>query len=239
MLIDDVQFLAGREATQEEFFNTFNELYLAGKQIVLTSDRRPTEIPRLEQRLVSRFAGGVVADIQEPDLDMRAAILRQKAAARGASLEEDVILALAEKVQGSIRQLEGTLNQLLAVATTQRIAPSPEMIPGILRNTAPSGRFVSPQEIVATVCRRFNLKQEELLSACRSKEVVLPRQVAAYLLRKVGGASLNQIGQLLGGKDHSTILHGIKKIEKEIKENEFLQNQVESVRGEILGKTCI
>jgi chromosomal replication initiator protein len=238
LLIDDIQFLAGREATQEEFFNTFNELYLAGKQIILTSDRRPAEIPRLEQRLVSRFAGGVVADIQEPDLDMRAAILRQKATAQGAHLQEDVILTLAEKIEGSIRQLEGALNQLLAVSSTQRIDPSAELARGILQNRAPAERFLSSQEIIATVGRCFHLTPEELRSSSRIQGIVLPRQIAAYLLRKIGRASLNQIGQLLGGKDHSTILHGIKKIERELPENQFLQNQVELIRGEILGKNC-
>lgn len=238
LLIDDIQFLAGREATQEEFFNTFNELYLAGKQIVLTSDRRPADIPRLEQRLVSRFAGGVVADIQEPDLDMRAEILRQKAAAQGAHLQEDVILTLAEKIEGSIRQLEGALHQLLAVSATQRLTPSTELARGILQNRAPAERFLSPREIITTVCRCFHTTLEELRSSRRTQEVVLPRQIAAYLLRKISRTSLNQIGQLLGGKDHSTILHGIKKIEKELPENQFLRNQVELIRGEILGKKC-
>lgn len=238
LLIDDIQFLAGREATQEEFFNTFNELYLSGKQIIMTSDRRPTEIQRLEQRLVSRFAGGVVADIQEPDLDMRAEILRQKAVARGVNLQEDVIFTLAEKIEGSIRQLEGTLNQLLAIASTQKISPSTELARGILQNRAPVARFVSPQEVINIVCRHFNINPEELCSAKRSQEVVLPRQIAAYLIRKINRASLNQIGQLMGGRDHSTILYGIEKIEKEIPESRFLQNQVESIRGEILGKTC-
>ncbi len=236
LLIDDIQFLAGREATQEEFFNTFNELYLAGKQIVLTSDRPPAEIQRLEQRLVSRFAGGVVADIQEPDLDMRAEILRRKAAARGTNLREETVLALAEKVAGSIRQLEGALNQLLAIAATQKIEPSPELAQGILRTQCSSNQEISPQTIISATCRRFGVTPEDLRSASRAQEIVLPRQIAAYLLRKINRSSLNQIGRLMGGRDHSTVLHGIEKIEKEIAENEILRNQVELMRGEILGK---
>jgi len=236
LLIDDIQFLAGREATQEEFFNTFNELYLAGKQIILTSDRHPNEIQKLEQRLVSRFAGGMVADIQEPDVDMRAAILREKASARGAVLQEDVILTLAEKIQGSIRQLEGTLNQLLTVAATQGISPSAELARGLLRSCAPAEQVISSQDALTVVCRRFDVKREDICSAKRVQEIVVPRQVASYILRKINGASLNQIGCILGGRDHSTILHGIRKVEENLKKNPFLQNQVESICGEILGK---
>lgn len=237
LLVDDVQFLATREASQEEFFNTFNELYLAGKQIIIASDRHPAEIKDVQQRLISRFAGGMIADIQEPDLDLRLQILRQKVGSRGVQVGEEVLLTLAQQLEGSIRQLEGTLNQLLTTAAAQKIAPCPELAQAVLKSIPASRRFVNPPDVIGTVCRCFGINREQLCSPSRSREIVLPRQIAAYLLRQMGNASLNQIGVLLGGKDHTTILHGLKKIEKDLTQNNFLHNQVESIRGEILGKT--
>lgn len=237
LLIDDVQFLAKKEGSQEELFNTFNELFLAGKQIVFASDRHPTEIKDIEQRLISRLAGGMIADVQEPDLDLRLQILRQKAQARGMPVGEEVLLTLAEQAEGSIRQLEGTLNQLLTIATAKQTAPSSELARAILKSVPASHHFVSPPDVIGTVCRCFNVSREQLCSASREREIVRPRQIAAYLLRQMGDVSLNQIGTLLGGKDHTTILHGLRKIEKELTQNNFLHNQVESMRGEILGKT--
>ena len=236
LLIDDVQFLAKKEGSQEELFNTFNELFLAGKQIVFASDRHPTEIKDVQQRLISRFAGGMVTDIQEPDLDLRLQILRQKAGVRGAWVEEEVLLTIAQQLEGSIRQLEGTLNQLLTIATAQKVDPSPELARAVLKSAPVSRRFVSAPDVIRTVCQCFGISREQLCSKSRSREIVRPRQVAAYLLRQMGGASLNQIGTLLGGKDHTTILHGLEKVEKDLSQNNFLRNQVESIRGEILGK---
>lgn len=233
LLVDDTQFLAGRVATQEEFFNTFNELYLAGKQIILTSDRRPSEIKQLEDRLVSRFSGGMVIDIQEPDLDMRAEILRRKAAARGANLQEETILLLAEQISGSVRQLEGVLNQLLTIAAAQNTVPSPELVNGVLASLPQPKRFISPEGILTAVCQKFNLKPEVLRSPKRTKEVVRPRQITAYLLRNLSQISLQQIGELLGGRDHSTILHSLGKIEEELTRDPFLRSQVEALRAEL------
>ena len=237
LLIDDVQFLAKKEGSQEELFNTFNELFLAGKQVVFASDRHPTEIKDIEQRLTSRLAGGMVADVQEPDLDLRLQILRQKAGARGMPIGEEVLMTLAEQVEGSIRQLEGTLNQLLTIAAAQQTAPSSELAQAILKSAPASHRFVNPPDVIGIVCRRFEISREQLCSTSRERGIVLPRQIAAYLLRQMGNNSLNQIGMLLGGKDHTTILHGLNKIEKDLIQNGFLHNQVESIRGEILGKT--
>jgi len=236
LLVDDIQFLAGREATQEEFFNTFNELYLAQKQIVLTSDRNPNEIPRLEERLVSRFSGGMVTDIQGPDLDLRLEILRRKAKEGGMSFGEEVLLALAEQVSGNIRQLEGSLHQLLSLTLAKNIAPSPELVESLSQNLPRPRAFITPEEIIKIVCRRFSLEEEILCSSQRTKEITLPRQISAYLLRNLGQLSLQRIGELLGGRDHSTIRSGLKKIEKELPQNPSLRHQVEAVRGEILGE---
>lgn len=237
LLIDDIQFLAGREATQEEFFNTFNELYLSNKQVVLTSDRHPSEIQRLERRLVSRFSGGMITDIQEPDLDMRIEIIRRKAAEKGATLQEEVLLALAEQISGSIRQLEGILNQILTIASAQNVTPTTELVSGILQNIPQSKKFISPENIVSTVCEHFSTKPETVRSKKRSRDIVLPRQIIAYFLRDLTQLSLQNIGEMLGGRDHTTILHGLEKIENDLTESNFLKNQLEALRVEILGKT--
>ncbi|MEX1061890.1 MAG: chromosomal replication initiator protein DnaA [Patescibacteria group bacterium] len=238
LLVDDVQFFAKREGTQEEFFNTFNELYLAGKQVVLTSDQHPEEIKKLDSRLVSRFCGGVVADIQEPDVDMRLEILKKKVKEQEVRVAEEALLALAQDISGSIRRLEGALNQLLAVATTQRITPTRELAQAVLKSRPQPQKFLEPADVVATTSLRYGVSVEEIKSAKRSKELVLPRQVAAYLLRNLAQLSLSQIGDLLGGRDHTTILHAVQKIEKAQKENSVLQDQIRTLRGEILGKTA-
>jgi len=237
LMVDDVQFFTGREGTQEEFFNTFNELHLAGKQVILTSDKHPNEIQKLDQRLTSRFCGGVVVDIQEPDMDMRLEILRRKARERGATVQDDVLLALAEQISGSIRNLEGMLNQILAISAAQKIIPTRELACSIIKNNPQNRRFVSPAQVVQTVCRHFGVEIKDVESAKRNREIVLPRQVAAYVLKNLSQLSLQNIGDLLGGRDHTTILHGIEKIEQEIKTNEFLKNQIQHLRVEILGKT--
>ena len=236
LLIDDVQFFASRTASQEEFFNTFNELFLAGKQVVLAADRHPAEFKNVEQRLISRFAGGMITDIREPDLDMRLQILHRKAAAQQTEVSEDVLLALAQQLEGSIRQLEGTLHQLLAISQAQKAPPTEELLKAVLRTAPPAKTFIAPQDIIGSVCRAYQITSEQLCSSKRSREIVFPRQIAAYLIRQINQASLNQIGELLGGKDHSTILYGLEKIEKNLIGDQILKNQVESIRGEILGK---
>lgn len=237
LLVDDVQFLAGREASQEEFFNTFNELYLAGSQVVLASDRNPSEISKLEARLVSRFSGGMVIDIQQPDLDLRLAILRQKAAEEGAALQDEVLLSLAEQISGNIRQLEGALHQLLTFLSSQKISPSKEAVKSIFKDFSPPKPCVTPEDIICAVSRLFGIDLGVLRSAKRSKDIVLPRQIAAYLLRSLGDLSLKKIGEVLGGRDHTTIIYALEKIERELTQNPILRNQVEAARGEILGKT--
>ena len=237
LLVDDVQFFAKREGTQEEFFNTFNELYLAGKRVVLTSDQHPEEIKKLDSRLVSRFCGGGVADMQEPGVDMRLEILKRKAAEWEQAVAEETLLTLAQDISGSIRHLEGALNQLLAIATTKHIAPTRDLAQAILKNRPQPQHFLKPQDVIAETSAKYGITVEEIKSAKRQKELVRPRQVAAYLLRALAQLSLSQIGEMLGGRDHTTILHSIQKIEKEQQENQILKEQLRTLRGEILGKT--
>jgi len=234
LMIDDIQFLAGKENTQEEFFNTFNELYLSKKQIILTSDRHPQEIKKLEARLVSRFAGGTIIDIQPPSLDLRIAILRQKAKERKMTLDERAIFALAEHIAGSIRQLEGALNQLLLLMQVHRGATIEELANLVLKNVnLQRPTEISPEKIIEDVCRKFGVDKSELVSPRRKKEIVLPRQVAMYLLRETKSLSLDRIGRLLGGRDHSTVFYGIKSIEKRIKSEGDLQNKIASLKASL------
>lgn len=243
LLVDDIQFLAGREATQEEFFNTFNELYLSGKQVVLTSDRHPQEIKELEARLVSRFSGGMVADIQPPDLDLRIAILRQKAKEQGITLNEEIIFALAEQVAGSIRQLEGTLTQLLLLSQMHHETSPKELVNLVIRNDAhcQTPAVVPPETTLKEICRQFKISKEEITGRRRTKEINRPRQIAMYLLRETTSLSLEKIGELLGGRDHSTVLYGLETIEGKMRNDPLLQNQI-NVLEKVLhqsGKTKI
>jgi chromosomal replication initiator protein len=233
LLIDDIQFLAGREATQEEFFNTFNELYLAGKQIVLTSDRHPQEIKSLEARLVSRFSGGMVADIQSPDLDLRMAILKKKLEKEGTGVKEEALLSLAEQFAGSIRQLEGALTQMLFLIQAHREANPEKLVPLIIEDNRRLQRLQSPDssKIIRETCKQFSVTKEELISTKRTKELVIPRQAAMYLLRETSTLSLTKIGEILGGKDHSTILYGIKIAKEKAKTDPLFQRQLQSIRG--------
>lgn len=237
LLIDDIQFIAGREGTQEEFFNTFNELYLHGKQIVLTSDRHPSEIQKLEQRLVSRFYGGMIADIQKPDLDIKVEILKRKAQEKGATLNDEILLKIAEQITGSIRQLEGTLNQILAISASQNINPTKELVAKLVKNIPCSREFISPQDIIQTVCKHFGVENDVLQSKKRSQNIVLTRQIAAYLLRNLSQMSFKDIGDALGGRDHTTVIYAVEKIENNLKENDLLRSQIQHLRVDILGKT--
>jgi len=232
LLVDDIQFLAGREATQEEFFNTFNELYLSGKQVVLTSDRHPQEIKSLEARLVSRFSGGMVVDIQPPELDLRIAILKQKMRERGATLNDEVVLSLAQQVAGSIRQLEGTLSQLLLLSRTFQEATPQELLTMISSSNSlnqPQAK-IPPELIFEKVCHHFEISKEELTGKRRLKETVVPRQVAMYLLRTLALLPLKEIGAISGGRDHTTVLYAIKTVEERMKSNPFFQREVATIK---------
>ncbi|HEY8516962.1 MAG TPA: chromosomal replication initiator protein DnaA [Candidatus Binatia bacterium] len=214
LIVDDVQFLAGRERTQEEFFHTFNTLYEAGRQIVLSSDRPPSEIPKLEERLRSRFAWGLLADIQPPDFETRLAILRKRCEADGLEMPDDVLRYVAEVIRSNIRVLEGALRK---VATASRLAGTPptlDLAIEALRDLAESQhRAVTIDRIQSVVSEHFGLTPAQLKGKSRARELALARQIAMFLCRELTQASLPHIGEQFGGRDHSTVLHAVDKVQ--------------------------
>lgn len=217
LLIDDVQFIAGKERTQEEFFHTFNALYESHKQIVVTSDKFPKEIPGLEERLRSRFEWGLIADIQAPDVETKQAILKMKAEQNNIDLPEEVALFLANSVSSNVRELEGFLVRIGAYASLTSTPVSLAMAREVLKDIlVEKNRELTVEEIQKAVSLHFNIKISDLKSAKRLKALVLPRQIAMYLSRQLTSSSYPEIGDRFGGKDHSTIIHAIKKIEKNL-----------------------
>lgn len=215
LLIDDIQFIAGRDSTQEEFFHTFNALFNAGKQIVISSDRPPKEIAHLEERLRSRFLSGLIADIQRPDMDTRCAILRSKAREENIDVSEDVIQMIAQNVDSNIRELEGSLTRLSAYSSLSGRPISLELAQEALREiiSEHQPRSVTGEDVLKAVSAYYGIPVEDLIGPRRTRSVTVPRQITMYLARQLTDTSLPRIGELLGGRDHSTILHGCAKIE--------------------------
>jgi chromosomal replication initiator protein len=237
LLLDDVQFLTGKETLQEEIFHTFNSLYDARKQIVLTSDRPPKDISHLEERLVSRFQNGLVADIKTPDLETRAAILKKKADNDFLTISNDVIYFIADSVKSNIRELEGALIRTVAFASVSDTELTVDLAREILKDTiSPKSRVVSIELIQRKVADYFSLPEEALKSKKRVKKLVLPRQLAMYLSREMTQASLNDIGQRFGGKDHSTVLHAITKVREMINQGGELAEQSQRITQLINGE---
>jgi len=238
LLLDDVQFLTEKAGTQEEIFHTFNSLYDAHKQIVLTSDRPPKDITQLEERLVSRFQSGLVADIQPPDLETRAAILKKKASQDGFSVPDDVIYFIAESVKSNIRELEGCLIRVVAFSSVSdrelTVEFAREVLKGIINHNG--RRSVTIDLIQKAVAKFYSLPEESLRSKKRTKELVIPRQIAMYLCRQLTTASLNDIGQRFGGKDHTTVLHAIAKVKRQMDEDQELSATVERINNLIKGE---
>ena len=231
LLIDDIQFIAGKERTQEEFFHTFNELYEAQRQIVVTSDKFPKEIPGLEERLRSRFEWGLIADIQPLDLETKQAILKLKSEKMGIDLPEDVSLFLAGSSTSNVRDLEGYLNRLNLFSRMKSIPISLKMAQETLKDIlSKKNQEVSVEEIQKAVASFYNIKVADLKSSKRIKAFILPRQIAMYLSRKITSCSYPDIGEKFGGKDHSTIIHAINKIEKAIEEDYRLQTAIENIK---------
>jgi chromosomal replication initiator protein len=232
LLIDDIQFLAGKEQTQEEFFHTFNALHENNKQIIISSDRPPKEIPTLEDRLRSRFEWGLITDIQPPDLETRIAILRKKANSERISIGNDVMLYIANNINTNIRELEGAFIRVIAYSslTNRRIdtALAEEALKGILSNKD-KPRFITIQKIQQVTADHFALKTEELKAKKRTRNVAFPRQVAMYLARELTDASLPKIGEEFGGRDHTTVMHACKKIKADMLENKQLCNAIEQI----------
>jgi chromosomal replication initiator protein len=236
LLIDDIQFIAGKERTQEEFFHTFNSLYDSHKQIVLTSDKFPKEIPGLEERLRSRFEWGLVADIQTPDVETKQAILKMKAEQNGINLPEDVAQFLANSVTSNVRELEGYLIRIGAFASLTSTPVSLDMAKNILKDIlVEKDRQVSVEQIQKIVANYFGLKISDLKSPKRYKALVQARQIAMYLTRQMTSLSYPDIGDHFGGKDHSTIIHAIKKIDKTKVNDSQLQSTLLSLKKTIEG----
>lgn len=214
LLVDDIQFVAGKEGTQNEFFHTFNALYDAQKQIILSSDRPPHEIPRLEERLRSRFEWGLIADVQPPNLETKVAILRKKADAEAIPLPDNVAMYIASRIKSNIRELEGSLIRLIAYASLTGRTISVELAQEVLRNVIDhDDRAVTIEQIQKYVADYYQLKVTDLKSRNNAKSVAMPRQVAMYLCKKLTRASLPEIGKHFGGKHHSTVIHSINKVE--------------------------
>ena len=230
LLIDDIQFIAGKESTQEEFFHTFNALFEIKKQIVLTSDKTPQQIPGLEERLQSRFAWGLIAKIEMPETETKVAILKKKAAASKILLPNEVAFLLANSVKSNIRELEGLLTRLSAYSSLARIDITLETAKQVLKEFIKTeDNDSNPEDIIKTVSKFSNLKTADLKGKRKSNSIVLPRQIAMYVMRKKTSLSLPEIGQLFGGRDHSTVIYSINKIESLLRENIKIREAVEEV----------
>jgi len=234
LIIDDVQFLAGKEKTQEEFFHLFNSLYEKNKQIILSSDRSPKAIPALEQRLRSRFEGGMIADIGLPDFETRIAILKNKSQERKIELKKEILEYIASNIKKNIREMEGALNRIMAYQRLNHSLPNLEVTKNLLKNfiLSPS-KVTNYKRIIQAVAEFYDLKEKEILSSTRKKEIVKPRQIAMYLLRNELKTSFPFIGKKFGGKDHTTAIYACKKIKKELKEDSKLSNELELIKERI------
>ena len=235
LMIDDVQFIIGKESTQEEFFHTFNALHSAGKQIILTSDKPPKDMETLEERIRSRFEWGLMADIGAPDYETRMAILRRKVESDDMSLSDDILNYIANNIKSNIRELEGALNKLLAYSNLEKTEITMEIAKKELQNiiTPDKPREITPQLIIEVVSEHFQISLDQMISKNRSNEIARPRQIAMYLCKTMTDIPLDSIGSLLGGRDHSTIIHGIKKIADEYDSNEQTRNLIETIKKKI------
>lgn len=237
LLLDDVQFLAGKTAVQEEFFHTFNTIQRAGGQIVLTSDRPPNEIPRLEERLRSRFEAGLTVDIAPPDFELRCAILLIKAKERGIEIPMDLVQLIAANTE-STRRLEGILTRLLSEVTTRNVPINEDLVRSLLgkiNGQTEIKRAVSPQEVVRAVCQHFSLSKKQLLGPRRSRSVVLPRQILMYVLRAELRLPLQEIGQIVGGRDHTTVMHAVEKITNLLSTKEDIRLALLGIKNSLRG----
>src|SRR6056297_225814 len=234
LLIDDVQFMAGKDGTQEEFFHTFNELQQADKQIIITSDKPPKSIPALEKRLLSRFESGMVADVSKPDMETKIAILEEKAKEKSYSLDREILEYIANNIDNNIRELEGALNKIIVFHEFNNSTPSLKTTKNILNDLLCNlqAKSVSVKDIIEAVCSFYSLNNKDLTGKGRRKELVWPRQVAIFLMREEVDASYPTIGQELGGRDHTTAMHAYNKILEEVKEkeNKKIKQEIESIK---------
>jgi len=239
LLVDDIQFIAGKESTQEEFFHTFNTLHGQDKQIIVSSDRPPKSLVTLEERMRSRFEWGLAADIQPPDLETRLAILRAKAERAGRRIPDEILESVARRVQSNIRELEGALNRIIAFSEISGQSLTPALVEAALADLLPQRQIVLPERIVELVAREWKTTTEALLGRDRSQKIAEPRQVAMYLMRKETDASLPQIGEVLGGRDHSTVMYAIDKIANQIETKTELRKRVINVKQQLYGQSAV
>lgn len=239
LLIDDIQFIAGKESTQEEFFHTFNHLHGQDKQIILSSDRPPKSLVTLEERLRSRFEWGLTADIQPPDLETRLAILRSKAERNGRYVPDEILNMIANRVQSNIRELEGALNRVMAFSELSGMPVTAQMAEMALADFLPPRSDVRPERVLDLVARSFNTSTEKLLGRDRSREIALPRQIAMYLLREEANVSLPQIGQALGGRDHTTVMYAIEKVSDLLERDDRLRRRVVEIRRQLYSPAAV
>ena len=238
LLVDDIQFIGGKERTQEEFFHTFNTLHEANKQIILTSDRPPKEINTLEERLRSRFEWGLIGDIQPPDFETRVAILKKKAQLENLLVPDEILEYVANKIKSNIRELEGALNRIIAFSALVKQEITQELADEALKDflSGDSKKVITPQLIQENVAKYFNIKLEDFKSKRRTKNIAYPRQIAMYLCRDLTELSLPKIGEDFGGRDHTTVLHAISKVEKDIEADDEVRKLIQQINKNIYGK---
>jgi len=234
LIVDDIQFLSSKEGSQEEFFHTFNALQQKSRQIILTADKIPQAIPALEGRLASRFGGGMVVDIQPPNFETRMAILREKCKEKGYMIPDDVVEYIAKNISSNIRELEGALNRLATTCQFKGTSASVQVAAEVLRDFVSStNRAIDSAEVISSVCKHYGVSKEEILCKNRKKELIIPRQVTIYLIREMTHKSLPEIGKIMGGKDHTTIMHSHKKIEELLKVDLLIKNDIENIRASL------
>lgn len=235
LMVDDIQFLSKTKSTQEEFFHTFNDLYNNGKQIIISSDRPPKDIPTIEERLRSRFEWGLIVDIQKPDYETRVAILRKKADEEGIDVSYDVIDYIAGRVESNIRELEGTLTRLSAQGQLMGVPITLDFARDSLSQLMKSqeGRRITPELIISVIADQYGVTPEDIVSKKRSREVALPRQIAMYLCRNMTQLSTTNIGRSFGGRDHTTVMHGCDKINQEMNDNFSFRKRIEELTAMI------
>lgn len=236
LMIDDIQFIIGKESTQEEFFHTFNTLHSAGKQIILSSDKPPKDMETLEERFRSRFEWGLIADIQPPDYETRMAILRKNAENYSKEIDDEVLRYIADNIKSNIRELEGALNKIIAFSKLNKVDISLDYAEEALKDVIypDKPKDITPSLIIEVVAEHFGVSPEDITSKKRNSEFVQPRQVVMYLCRNLTATPLQSIAKILGKKDHTTVIHGINKISEEMVNNEDLRNKIEVIRKKIL-----
>jgi chromosomal replication initiator protein len=239
LLIDDIQFIAGKESTQEEFFHTFNSLHGQDKQIVITSDRPPKALVTLEERLRSRFECGLAADIQPPDYETRVAILKSKSERMGRKIPDEIVETIARRVQSNIRELEGSLTRVLALSDLSNLPMNAKLVDVALADLLPKPSTIEPAEVMSQVAGAFGVSVDNLIGPDRRQEVVLPRQIVMYLLREEANYSLPKIGEAMGGRDHTTVMYACQKVTDLLERDDKLRRQVIRIREQIYGQSKI